>query len=48
LRREPPRDPDRFVWAGPDELASLPMSSLTRKVIAGARAPQIPLDLGAR
>jgi 8-oxo-dGTP diphosphatase len=48
LRREPPRDPERFVWAGPDELASLPMSSLTRKVIAGARAPQIPLDLGAR
>jgi len=48
LRREPPRDPERFIWAGPDELASLPMSSLTRKVIAGARAPQIPLDLGAR
>ncbi len=48
LRREPPRDPERFMWAGPDELASLPMSSLTRKVIAGARAPQIPLDLGAR
>jgi A/G-specific adenine glycosylase len=46
LRREPPRDPERFVWAGPDELASLPMSSLTRKVIAGARAPQLPLDLG--
>jgi A/G-specific adenine glycosylase len=48
LRREPPRDPERFVWAGPDELASLPMSSLTRKVIAGARGPQIPLDLGGR
>jgi A/G-specific adenine glycosylase len=46
LRREPPRDPERFVWAGPDELASLPMSSLTRKVIAGARSPQRPLDLG--
>ena len=45
LRREPPRDPERFVWAGPEELASLPMSSLTRKVIAGARAPQMPLDL---
>lgn len=48
LRREPPRDPDRFLWAGPDELASLPMSSLTRKVIARARAPQMPLDLPAR
>jgi A/G-specific adenine glycosylase len=47
LRREPPRDPERFVWAGPDELASLPMSSLTRKVIAGARGPQRPLDLGS-
>jgi A/G-specific adenine glycosylase len=46
LRREPPRDPERFVWAGPEELASLPMSSLTRKVIAGARGPQMPLDLG--
>src|SRR5262249_39254762 len=34
LRREPPRDPERFVWAGARELASLPMSSLTRKVIA--------------
>jgi A/G-specific adenine glycosylase len=45
LRREPPRDPERFVWAGPAELASLPMSSLTRKVIAGARRPQMPLDL---
>jgi A/G-specific adenine glycosylase len=48
LRREPPRDPERFVWAGPDELASLPMSSLTRKVIAGTRGPQMPLDLGTR
>jgi A/G-specific adenine glycosylase len=48
LRREPPRDPERFVWAGPEELASLPMSSLTRKVIARAHAPQIPLDLGTR
>jgi A/G-specific adenine glycosylase len=48
LCREPPRDPERFVWAGPAELASLPMSSLTRKVIAGARAPQMPLDLGVR
>jgi A/G-specific adenine glycosylase len=48
LRREPPRDPERFVWAGPDELAALPMSSLTRKVIAGARGAQRPLDLETR
>ena len=46
LRREPPRDPERFVWAGARELASLPMSSLTRKVIAGARGGQLPLELG--
>ena len=45
---EPPRDPERFVWAGERELASLPMSSLTRKVIAGARGSQIPLDLDGR
>jgi A/G-specific adenine glycosylase len=48
LQREPPRDPERFLWAGPDDLAGLPMSSLTRKVIAQARAPQRPLDLPAR
>jgi A/G-specific adenine glycosylase len=45
LRREPPRDPERFRWAGAAELGSLPMSSLSRKVIAGARAAQMPLDL---
>ncbi|HUG53517.1 MAG TPA: A/G-specific adenine glycosylase [Vicinamibacteria bacterium] len=46
LRREPPRDPERILWAGPAELLCLPMSSLTRKVIAGARGRQMPLDLG--
>ena len=46
LRRQPPRDPDRFRWAGPDDLAQLPMSSLSRKVLAGLRAAQLPLDLG--
>ena len=45
LRREPPRDPERFLWASPEQLATLPMSSLSRKVIAGARAGQMPLEL---
>ena len=38
LRREPPADPERFRWVAPDELAALPVSSLTRKVIARACA----------
>ncbi len=48
LRREPPRDPERFRWADPDEIASVPMSSLSRKVITGVRRAQLPLDLGGR
>jgi adenine-specific DNA glycosylase len=47
LRREPPRDPDRFRWAGPDDIARLPMSSLSRKVLAGLQRAQRPLDLGS-
>jgi A/G-specific adenine glycosylase len=45
LRRRPPDDPERFRWVSPAELASLPTSSLTRKVIAGAGRPQMPLPL---
>lgn len=45
LRRRPPEDPERFRWVSPAELASLPISSLTRKVIAGARRSQMPLPL---
>ena len=45
LRRRPPEDPERFRWVSPAELASLPISSLTRKVIAGARRPQMALPL---
>ena len=47
LRRKPPIDPERFRWVSPAELARLPISSLTRKVIAGARRPQMPLPLDA-
>jgi A/G-specific adenine glycosylase len=43
LRREPPADGERFLWATPGEIASLPVSSLTRKVLRGLDAPQRPL-----
>ena len=45
LRRRPPEDPERFRWVSPAELGGLPISSLTRKVIAGARHAQMPLPL---
>ncbi len=45
LRSLPPRDPDRYAWVRPDELSSLPVSSMTRKLVKGLLAPQIPLDL---
>ena len=47
LRRRPPADPERFRWVSPAELAGLPISSLTRKVIAGARRLQMPLPMDA-
>jgi A/G-specific adenine glycosylase len=37
-----PRDPERFRWAGPDDIASIPMSSLTRKLLRGLGKRQIP------
>ena len=43
LRGRLPEDLERFRWVSPAELTGLPMSSLTRKVIAGARRPQMPL-----
>ena len=45
LRGRAPVDAERFRWVSPGELGSLPISSLTRKVIAGARRPQMPLAL---
>lgn len=45
LRGRLPEDPERFRWVAPGDLAALPVSSLTRKVIAGARRPQMPLPL---
>jgi A/G-specific adenine glycosylase len=45
LRHEPPPDTDRFLWATPEEIAALPVSSLTRKVLRGLASPQLPLGL---
>jgi A/G-specific adenine glycosylase len=40
-----PTDPDRFLWARPDDVAALPVSSSTRKLLRGLLSPQIPLQL---
>jgi 8-oxo-dGTP diphosphatase len=45
LARQPPSDPERFTWARPAEIDSLPVSSLTRKVVRALEAPQLPLEL---
>ena len=47
LRRQPPADPERYLWAVPSEVGSLPISSMTRKVLRGLASPQIPLALEA-
>ena len=43
LEGELPPDIERFRWAGPDEIPSIPMSSLTRKLLRGLWACQMPL-----
>ncbi len=40
-----PADPERFRWARPAELSELAVSSATRKLLAGLRAPQLPLPI---
>jgi A/G-specific adenine glycosylase len=40
-----PSDPDRFLWARPDEVTALPVASSTRKLLKGLEAPQLPLEL---
>ena len=40
-----PADPERFRWAPPDELAALPVSSATRKLLDGLATPQLPLPI---
>jgi A/G-specific adenine glycosylase len=38
-----PSDPERILWATPADVLSLPVSSATKKLLAGLRAPQMPL-----
>jgi len=45
LRRPAPADPDRFRWITPAEARGLPVSSMTRKLLHGLAAGQLPLDL---
>jgi A/G-specific adenine glycosylase len=45
LEGEPPRDPEKFRWATVDEIADLPTSSMTRKIVKGLSAAQLPLAL---
>jgi hypothetical protein len=40
-----PQDPERFRWATPDEVKTLPVSSATKKLLSGLQAPQMPLPL---
>jgi hypothetical protein len=50
LRRNVSPDPERYRWVTPAELDSLPVSSMTRKILRGLSSPQLPLALeeGAR
>ena len=47
LRRQPPADPDRYRWVAPADISSLPVSSMTRKILRGLASPQMPLALEA-
>jgi hypothetical protein len=40
-----PADPERFRWVVPGELAALPVSSASRKLLRGLSSPQLPLQL---
>jgi A/G-specific adenine glycosylase len=45
LERQPPADPERYRWVDSTELDTLPVSSLTRKLVAALQVPQLPLAL---
>ena len=47
LRRQPPADPERYLWVSLPEVSALPVSSMTRKILAGLSSPQMPLALDA-
>jgi A/G-specific adenine glycosylase len=38
-------DPERVRWVAPDEIATLPVSTATRKLLRGLRSAQLPLPL---
>jgi len=40
LLRQPPKDPERFRWATAQEVQELPVSSMTRKLVAGLSSSQ--------
>ena len=46
LEGEVPHDPERFRWASPAEIADIPTSSMTRKIVKGLLAAQLPLPMG--
>jgi A/G-specific adenine glycosylase len=45
LQRPAPDDADRFRWLRPEEVAAVPVSSLTRKILKGLASPQLALPL---
>jgi len=47
LRRQPPPDPERYRWVALPEVSSMPVSSMTRKILRGLASRQIPLALEA-
>ncbi len=45
LVAEPPPDPERFRWATAAEIALIPTSSMTQKIVKGLAKAQLPLPL---
>jgi A/G-specific adenine glycosylase len=43
LEREPPRSPDRLLWATDTEVRALPIASLTAKILRACDSPQLPI-----
>jgi A/G-specific adenine glycosylase len=43
LRGDPPADAENFLWATPDQIRGLPMSSMTQKILRGLDQPQLRL-----
>ncbi len=45
LARAPAEDAERLRWLRPEEIATVPVSSATLKLLRGARQPQLPLPI---